>query len=154
MSLWNKLFGGPARAEQIDYYEEGLALAQEGKHHEALTSLRLALRESPGDPIVLQQIAIAYTRIGMEAEAIKTYRHVLHRHPEEAGAHYGLAFVLLRRGESDQAAEHLEHFLASHPTDEESQAHVDYARQTLEELQGADEDGEAQPEADASTDGG
>ncbi len=154
MSLWNKLFGGPARAEQIDYYEEGLALAHEGKHHEALTSLRLALRESPGDPIVLQQIAIAYTRIGMEAEAIKTYRHVLHRYPEEAGAHYGLAFVLLRRGEPDQAAEHLEHFLASHPTDEESQAHVDYARRTLGELQGADEDGEAQPEADASAHGG
>ena len=148
MSLWNKLFGGPARAERIDYYEEGLALAREGKHHEALTSLRLALRESPGDPIVLQQIAIAYTRIGMEEEAIKTYRHVLNRHPGEPGAHYGLAFVLLRRGESGQAAEHLEQFLASHPDDDESRHHVDYARETLAELEGGGE-GDPEPEAES-----
>ena len=145
MSLWNKIFGGPVRAERIDYYEEGLLLAQEGKHHEALTSLRLALKESPGDPIVLQQIAIAYTRIGMEEEAIKTYRHVLHRSPESPGAHYGLAFLLLRHGASGEAAEHLDAFLASPPADVEAQDYVDHARQTLEELRGTTEE---DPESD------
>lgn len=140
MSLWNKIFGGPVRAERIDYYEEGLLLAQEGKHHEALTSLRLALKESPGDPIVLQQIAIAYTRIGMEEEAIKTYRHVLHRNPESPGAHYGLAFLLLRHGEQGEAVEHLGAFLANPPTETEARDYVDHARQTMEELRGATEE--------------
>ncbi|MDE2874794.1 MAG: tetratricopeptide repeat protein [Gemmatimonadota bacterium] len=145
MSLWNKIFGGPGRAERIDYYEEGLLLAQEGKFHEALTSLRLALKETPGDPIVLQQIAIAYTRIGMEEEAVKTYRHVLHRNPEAPGAHYGLAFLLLRREDSSGAAGHLEAFLANAPTDSEAQDHVNHARQTLAELKGGVEE-EPEPE--------
>lgn len=145
MSLWNKIFGGPVRAERIDYYEEGLLLAQEGKHHEALTSLRLALKEAPGDPIVLQQIAIAYTRIGMEEEAVKTYRHVLHRNPDSPGAHYGLAFLMLRHGSASEAVEHLDAFLANPPTDAEAQDYVEHARRTLAELKGGAEE-EREPE--------
>lgn len=135
MSFWNKIFGGSSRADRVDYYEEGLALAQEGKFHEALTSFRLALKESPGDPIVLQQIAIAYTRMGMEDEAIKTYRHVLNRNPESPGAHYGLAFLLLRHGQRDNAVRHLEAFLSGSPPPGATD-HVNHARTTLEELQG------------------
>ncbi|MDE2763749.1 MAG: tetratricopeptide repeat protein [Gemmatimonadota bacterium] len=148
MSLWNRIFGGPVRAERIDYYEEGLLLAQEGKHHEALTSLRLALKESPGDPIVLQQIAIAYTRIGMEEEAIKTYRHVLHRNPESPGAHYGLAFLLLRHGSPRDAVVHLDAFLANPPTETEAKDYVDHARRTVEELRGKAEE---PPESDGDS---
>ncbi len=136
MSLLRKIFGGPGGANRVDYYEEGLALAQEGKFHEALTSFRLALKEEPGDPIVLQQIAIAYTRIGMEEEAIKTYRHVLNKHPDSPGAHYGLAFLLLRHGARGEAMGHLEAFLAQSPADDEARDHVDHARNTLQELQG------------------
>ena len=65
MSWWNKLFAGTGDDGSVDYYQEGLELLSEGKHHEALTSFRLALKDAPGDPVVLQQIAIAYTRIGM-----------------------------------------------------------------------------------------
>lgn len=133
MSFWNKLFGAPSRADRVDYYEEGLALVQEGKFHDALTSFRLALKEAPGDPVVLQQIAITYTRMGMEEEAIKTYRHVLNRNPESPGAHYGLAFLLLRRGSRNDAIRHLEAFLAGSPPG--ARDHVDHARTKLEELQ-------------------
>ena len=62
MAWWNKLFGCE-RSGRVDYYDEGLALLGEGKLHEALTSLQLALKEQPGDPVILQQIAIVYTRI-------------------------------------------------------------------------------------------
>ena len=147
MSWLTKIFGGPGRADRVDYYEEGLALAQEGKFHEALTSLRLALKEEPGDPIVLQQIAIAYTRIGMEEEAMKTYRHVLHRNPESPGAHYGLAFLLLRHGSHADAIQHLEAFLARTPSDVDARDHIVHARRTLQELQG--EDGQEPGEDDA-----
>ena len=65
MSVWKRFFGGDEEEGRVDYYDEGKELLAEGKFHEALTSFRLALKEQPGDAVVLQQIAIAYTRIGM-----------------------------------------------------------------------------------------
>ena len=97
MAWWNKLFGDSGPSGRVAYYDEGLALIAEDKIHEALTSFRLALKASPGDVVVLQQIAMTYTRIGMTEEAEKTYRHVLQKDPQAAGAHYGLAFLLVRR---------------------------------------------------------
>ena len=72
MGIWKKLFGDTAT--DPDYYREGLELLKVGKYHEALTSLRLALRSTPGDTAVMQQIAITYTRIGMTEEAARTVR--------------------------------------------------------------------------------
>jgi tetratricopeptide (TPR) repeat protein len=136
MDWWKKIFGGGDGADKVDYYREGLALLKEEKFHEALTSFRLALKESPGDGVVLQQIAIAYTRIGMTEEAMKTYRHVLQRDPQAAGAHYGLAYLLIRKGEDREAAEHLDAFLANPPRGPEATEHIQHARETLAELRG------------------
>lgn len=147
MAWWKKLFGVDDRSERVDYYDEGLDLLGEGRYHEALTSFRLALKESPGDPLVLQQIAIAYTRIGMTDEAAKTYRHVLQKDPSAAGAHYGLAFLLLRAGRPREAVPHLRDFLDDPPEGPEAGEHVEHARSTLEELTG-----EA-PRESASVDG-
>ncbi len=136
MAMWKKLFG--ARDEdKVDYYREGLELLKVAKYHEALTSFRLALRESPNDQAVSQQIAITYTRIGMTDEAKKTYRSVLERDPHAAGAHYGLAFLLLRDGREAEAVEHLRAFLAQAPEGEEAQRHIDHAKETLAEITGA-----------------
>lgn len=137
MGWWKKLVGRPGGSGRIDYYDEGLALMDEGKFHEALTSFRLALKEAPGDGVVLQQIAIAYTRIGMTEEAAKTYRHVLQKNPTAAGAHYGLAFLLVRAGEPDEAVPHLESFLEHAPGTADE--HVQHARQTLDRLTGRSE---------------
>lgn len=135
MAFWKKLLGsdGP---KPIDYYEEGKDLFVAGKFHEALTSFRLALKASPGDLVVLQDIAMCYTRIGMTEEAAKTYRHVLQKDPEAAGAHYGLAFILLRGERPEESIPHLEAFLARAPRDESASAHVEHARSTLAQLRG------------------
>lgn len=135
MAFWNKILGNE-KAQPVDYYDEGVQLLGTGKFHEALTSFRLALKESPGDVVVLQQIAICYTRIGMVEEAAKTYRHVLQKAPASPGAHYGLAFILLRSEQIPESMEHLEAFLAHAPADEESSAHVEHARWTLAQLRG------------------
>lgn len=134
MSFFKKLFGENS-AEVVDYYREGLELLRVGKYHEALTSFRLAQRESPQDPAVLQQIAITYTRIGMTDEASKTYRSVLAHDQAASGAHYGLAFLLLREGRRDEAERHLRAFLESPPTGADAQRHIEHARQALTELQ-------------------
>lgn len=136
MAWWKKILGGDLDSERVDYYEEGLALLREGRFHEALTSLRLTLKDAPDDTAVLQQIAIAYTRIGMTEEASKTYRHVLERDPSAAGAHYGLAFILLRGGEEAAAAHHLEAFLSDPPSGPQAAEHISHARATLAQLRG------------------
>jgi tetratricopeptide (TPR) repeat protein len=135
MAFWKKILGNE-NVQPVDYYSEGLDLLAAGKFHEALTSFRLALKESPGDAIVLQQIAICYTRIGMVDEAAKTYRHVLQKDPSAAGAHYGLAFILLRSEQPRESIEHLEAFLSYAPEGEEAGAHVEHARWTLAQLRG------------------
>lgn len=143
MSVWKKIFGGGGKEEEVDYYEEGMELLSDGKFHEALTSLRLALKDHPGDPVVLQQIAIAYTRIGMTDEAAKTYRHVLQKDPGASGAHYGLAFLLIRAGQAADAVPHLEAFLANPPTGTAAAQHIDHARSTLAQLTGQAHDNPA-----------
>ena len=139
MGIWKKIFG--EENAPPDYYREGLELLKVGKYHEALTSLRLALRSTPGDMAVMQQIAITYTRIGMTEEASKTYRSVLAADPNASGAHYGLAFLLLREGQNAEAEEHLRRFLDSAPAGAEAQRHVAHAKEKLAELQAAGSEG-------------
>lgn len=146
MSLWKKLFGGGNRHRRVDYYEEGMELLSDGKFHEALTSLRLALKENPGDPVVLQQIAIAYTRIGMTDEAAKTYRHVLQKDPEASGAHYGLAFLLIRAGQTKEAVPHLKSFLAHPPSGPDAAQHIEHAQSTIAQLTGQADDAQRDAE--------
>jgi tetratricopeptide (TPR) repeat protein len=135
MAFWKKLLGSDDD-QRVDYYDEGVGLLEDGKFHEALTSFRLALKATPGDEIVLQQIAICYTRIGMVDEAAKTYRHVLQKDESSSGAHYGLAFILLRSERPEEAIPHLEAFLTHAPRDEEATSHVEHARWTLANLRG------------------
>ncbi|MEJ2538718.1 MAG: tetratricopeptide repeat protein [Gemmatimonadota bacterium] len=145
MSWWNKIFTGDSSPRSVDYYHEGLELLNDGKFHEALTSFRLALKDAPGDPVVLQQIAMAYTRIGMTEEAAKTYRHVLKNQPDAPGAHYGLAFLYLRGGQHHEAVRHLKAFLGNAPSGPDAAEHVQHARETLAELTG-----DGPPEEDRS----
>lgn len=141
MPWWSILTGSRDRDEtKPDYYQEGLDLAGQERYHEALTSLRLALRERPGDVATLEQMAIVYTRMGMTDEAIKMYQRALEKKPRSAGAHYGIAFLYLNRGRSTEAAFHLEEFLRVGETIPDSDRYVAHARATLAELQaGADE---------------
>ena len=144
MSFWKKLISSDD-PKAVDYYREGLDLLEAGKFHDALTSFRLALKESPGDAVVLQQIAICYTRIGLRDDAAKTYRHVLQKDPTSAGAHYGLAFILLRGDRPDESIPHLEAFLSNAPQEPEASSHVEHARTTLARLRAGQHDPTEEP---------
>jgi len=148
MSVWKKFFGGDNEEGRVDYYDEGMELLTDGKFHEALTSLRLALKEQPGDPVVLQQIAIAYTRIGMTDEAAKTYRHVLQKDPIASGAHYGLAFLMIRSGQMQDAVPHLKAFLATPPTGTGANQHIAHAEATLAQLTGLTHDNQTESDTE------
>jgi Flp pilus assembly protein TadD len=141
MSWWRNLISGRSDddVQTTDYYQEGTGLLRQEKYHEALTSFRLALRESPNDTDVLQQIAVTYTHIGMTDEAARTYRRVLELKPHTPGAHYGLAFLLLQAGQKDDGVAHLRAFLAHPPRMEDAHRHIAHARATLAELTGEDD---------------
>ncbi len=142
MSWWRNIISGRAdeSGAETDYYQEGVDLLRQEKFHEALTSFRLSLRDSPNDTDVLQQIAVTYTHIGMTDEAIRTYRRVLELKPLAAGAHYGLAFLFLQRENVDDGVAHLRTFLAHPPRFADAQRHIDHARAKLAELTGEEEE--------------
>jgi Flp pilus assembly protein TadD len=152
MSWWSRLLGGRSDSElkpqRVDYLNEALALERHGDFDAALTSYRLALREKPDDARVLQNMAIAYTRLERQDEAIRCYRRALEVEPVLSGAHYGLAFLLLRRGDREPAEAHLEAFLASAPTEPGTDRWIAHARETLGALRAphpAEESGASPP---------
>ena len=138
MSWLSRLIGGKSdsnvKPQRLDYLNEALGLERQCDFEAALTSYRLALRDHPNDPRILQNMAIAFSRTGRLAEAVNAYRKALELDPELSGAHYGLAFLQLKRGELAEAAAHLEAFLDSPPTGSEAERWVQHARQTLEDL--------------------
>ena len=143
MSWWSRLIGGKSdrgpRPQRLDYLSEALALERQGDYDAALTSYRLALRDRPNDPRILQNMAIAFSKISRKEEAIRCYRKALELDPQLSGAHYGLACLLLRRGDAAGAQRHLQALLAQPPSGIEAERWVRHARQTLESLQSANE---------------
>lgn len=138
MSWLSRLLGGKSdsnvKPQRLDYLNEALGLERQGDFDAALTSYRLALRDHPNDPRILQNMAIAFSRTGRMAEAVTAYRKALELDPQLSGAHYGLAFLQLKRGETAEAVSHLEAFLESPPSGAEAERWVRHARQTLGQL--------------------
>lgn len=136
MSFWERFRGGKTagRSGNLDYLSEGLALEKQGDYDAALTSYRLALRESPNSVRVLENMAIAYSKNGNLDDAIRSYKRALSIEPKLSGAHYGLAFLLIKRGEISDAAYHLEAFLMDAPSGPESARWIEHAKQTLDQL--------------------
>ena len=141
MSWLSRLLGGKAdgglKPQRLDYLNEALALERQGDFDAALTSYRLALRDHPNDPRILQNMAIAFSRTGRLEDAVRAYRRALELDPQLSGAHYGLAFLQLKRGDSVEAASHLQAFLDAPPSGAEADRWVRHARQTLDELRSA-----------------
>ena len=139
MSWWSRLVGGKSESDlkpkRLDYLNEALMLERQGDYDAALTSYKLALRDRPNDPRILQNMAIAYSRIGQLDEAIRAYRRALELNPQLSGAHYGLAFLLLKRGDTPGARQPLNAFLAAPPRGAEAERWIRHARQTLARLQ-------------------
>jgi len=141
MSWWHRLTGGSSErdgsARVTDYLAEAIDLEARGDFANALTSYRLALRQRPDDPKVLQNIAIAFSKTAQPEEAIRHYRRALELEPALSGAHYGLAFLLLKRSDTAGCAAHLEAFLRTSRRDGDAARFVAHAERTLASLSGA-----------------
>ena len=142
MSWWSRLTGGSskrdAKTQRIDYLSEALALERQGDYDAALTSYRLAQRDRPNDPKILQNMAIAFSKTGRLEEAIRSYRRALELDPSLSGSHYGLAFLLLKRGDTTGATRHLEAFLSQPVDGVDTGRWVRHARETLDRIGSGD----------------
>jgi len=145
MSFWDRLFGGRSESAQkqnrqrLDYLNEALVLERQADYDAAVTSYRLALRERPDDLKILQNMAIALSRVGRLEEAIRAYRKALELDPTLSGAHYGLAFLLQKRGDPTGAIKDLSAFLAHPPSGPDAARWIAHATATLDQLRaGAD----------------
>lgn len=142
MSFWDRLFGGRSESAQhrqrLDYLNEALVLERQGDFDAAVTSYRLALRERPQDLKVLQNMAIALSKIGRVEEAIRAYRKALEVDPTLGGAHYGIAFLLIKRGDAAFAQKHLRAFLAHAPEGPDAERWIAHAQSTLDHLRAND----------------
>lgn len=125
------------KPQRLDYLNEALALERQGDFDAALTSYRLALRDHPNDPRILQNMAIAFSRTGRLEEAVRAYRRALDLDPQLSGAHYGLAFLQLRRGDTTEAMSHLQAFLGEPPAGADAERWVRHAQATLDDLMAA-----------------
>jgi Flp pilus assembly protein TadD len=138
MNIWRRLISRVttprSRPQRLDYLNEALALERQGDFTAALTSYRLGLRESPRDPRILQNMAIAFTRTGQPDEAIRHYRRALELDATLSGAHYGLAFLLLKRGDEERAAAHLRAFLSRPPRGPDADQWIQHAESVLRRL--------------------
>jgi Flp pilus assembly protein TadD len=143
MSWWSRLLGdksdGDLKPKRLDYLSEALTLERQGDYDAALTSYRLALRDSPNEPKIHMNMAIAFSRTGRHEEAIRSYRRALEIAPELSGAHYGLAFLLLKREEREEAAHHLVAFLENPPKGAEAERWIQHARETLDSISASDQ---------------
>ena len=143
MGLFRRLLGGratddrPIKPQRLDYLNEALALERQGDYDAAITSYRLALRDHPREPRILQNLAIALSRIGNTEDAIRHYRLALDADATLAGAHYGLAFLLLKRGDADGATQHLKLFLGNPPRGVDAQKWIGHAEQALRDIEGS-----------------
>jgi tetratricopeptide (TPR) repeat protein len=142
MGLFRRIFGGateggstPVKPQRLDYLNEALALERQGDFDAAIVSYRLALRDHPNDPRILQNLAIAFSRTGKLDDAIRHYRRALELDRSLAGAHYGLGFLLMRRGEAEGAAKHFQAFLENPPKGPDGQRWVEHATAALREME-------------------
>ena len=84
MGIFRRLLGGtpaggdPPKPQRLDYLNEALALERQGDYDAAITSYRLALRDHPNDPRILQNLAIALSRTGQSDDAVRHYRKAPH----------------------------------------------------------------------------
>ncbi|MDI6827997.1 MAG: tetratricopeptide repeat protein [Armatimonadota bacterium] len=81
----------------------GVALAAEGRHSEAISHYRAAVRAKPGYADAHNNLGNAFSRLGRHNDAINEYRQAISLNANNALAHYNLGVILARLGRFDEA---------------------------------------------------
>lgn len=82
---------------------------------EDIVGYEMAIRETPDDPALHDDVAVLYLELGRAREAAAHFRRALELRPESSAAHYNLATALLVLGALDEAIREFERALALDP---------------------------------------
>ena len=89
----------------LGYRNLGVALADAGRHREALDAYRKVLVTFPQDGVTYFDIGTSQEKLGLLSEAADSYRRSLAIAPGKAEAHYNLGNVLKHLGRTEEALE-------------------------------------------------
>jgi tetratricopeptide (TPR) repeat protein len=106
------------------YYNQGLALAQEGRTEEAVARFREAVRIRPDYARAHHNLGAALASRGQPQEAVGHLRRAVSLDPENADAHYTLGVLLVSRGEFDESLQSFREAVRLNPEDPEGQANL------------------------------
>ncbi|HEV8322426.1 MAG TPA: tetratricopeptide repeat protein [Myxococcota bacterium] len=105
----------------------GTLLLQQGKVDEAREVLERARARRPEDPQALNQLGLAYFRLGWFGQAREIFGALLERFPHEASLHLNLGLAWLRLGDARAALRELEAALAIDPMHRRANAYAGLA---------------------------
>jgi tetratricopeptide (TPR) repeat protein len=91
-------------SEVQKFFDEGLKLAQEGKHVEAIVEFRKALSIDQNQANILGYMAESYSRLNKNNEALEIYKKAIALKPDNA-AFYTNMGVILSKMEKDSESE-------------------------------------------------
>jgi protein O-mannosyl-transferase len=96
-------------------YNLGKALAEAGRHAEALLEYEEALRLMGNAPGIHYNLANSLAALGRSDEAIAHYQIAVKTEPHYARAHFNLGNILIEAGRKQEAATHLAAAVAADP---------------------------------------
>ncbi|NJO76393.1 MAG: tetratricopeptide repeat protein [Leptolyngbyaceae cyanobacterium RM1_406_9] len=89
----------------IDYINQGRALANQGKHEEAIAAYNIALDFNPTLGVIYNNLGNSLQSLDRFEEAIEAYRRAIELTPTLVAAYNNLGFVLNELNRSDEAQE-------------------------------------------------
>jgi Flp pilus assembly protein TadD len=118
-SLWHHALD-VTRINHMAENNLGTALAELGKHDEALAHFLRAREIKPDLPEAHNNLGLAYRKRGELEQAIACYTEALRLNPRSALPHINMGVALTFRGDWDRAAEHFAEAARLNPENEES----------------------------------
>lgn len=102
-SLWQYVVNKYPTSVAFSHYNLGIALFDQGKIDEAISSYKRTLTINPQHEKAHFSLGYAYLKKGMLDDAIPAFKRALTRNPNYAEAHYALGSVYDTKGLSDEA---------------------------------------------------
>jgi len=96
ISIWFIVFPAIIVAG-CDPYSKGNKDLAEGKYQEAAEYFESKLKSKPEDPVLNNQLAYSYTKIGKFDLAVKYYQKAIQLKPDYPEAHYNLGYLYMNR---------------------------------------------------------
>jgi choline-sulfatase len=113
------------------------ALASSGRHQEALTRFRAAVKQWPADATLYHELAVIARELGLADEALRAEEAALALDVSDPAAHNGKGLLLADAGRDAEAVKAFEEAIRLDPTNAVYHANLGNARRSLGDLAAA-----------------